>query len=96
VLPIVPQVGDAVELHRIIQCGMKNFVSHFERLRFEVLIMASVAIMDVLRCDAVWFGVAVTRLLPHCWCGGGKASCAEGIYCACTTKCLCLFEKCPQ
>jgi hypothetical protein len=36
--------------------------------------MVSVAVMDVLRCDAVWFGVAVTGLLPHCWCGSGKAS----------------------
>lgn len=53
--------------------------------------MASVAVMDVLRCDAVWFGVAVTGLLPHCGCGGGKASCEEWQHCAHTTRCLCLF-----
>jgi len=53
--------------------------------------MASVAVMDVLRCDAVWFGVAVTGLLPCCGCGGGKASCEERKHCAHTTKCLCLF-----
>lgn len=55
----------------------------FECLRFEVLRMVSVAVMDVLRCDAVWFGVAVTGLLPHCGCGGG----------VCVCVCVCVWWK---
>jgi hypothetical protein len=78
--PLQVPVGDVTELNRIILCGMKNFLCHVWMFEIWGFRMVSVAIMVVLWCDAVWFGVAVTGVERQAVMRGNTVNALPSVY----------------